>query len=94
MSLPSADLSLPGNRLGTRVARRIVSPELAPRDKQGDGMPAMKRAKRRDGRVRVANLKTRQLTGQEQKRVKGGISSQKTPLPGGPVPVPYPNALK
>jgi hypothetical protein len=53
-------------------------------------MPATKRAKRGDGRVRVANLKTRQLTGQEQKRVKGG----KTPPPGGPVPIPYPNALK
>ena len=33
-------------------------------------------------------------TRQEQDRVKGGIASQRTPLPGGPVPIPYPDALK
>jgi hypothetical protein len=57
-------------------------------------MPATKRPKRRDGRVRVANLRARPLKGQEQKRVKGGITVQKIPLPAGPVPLPYPDTLK
>ena len=50
-------------------------------------MPAAKRPKRRHGRAKIGKLKTRELTGQEQKRVKGG----KTPTPGGPIPIPYPD---
>ena len=53
-------------------------------------MPVAKRSKRKDDRVKVGKLKTRELTGPEQKRVKGGM----TPTPGGPIPIPYPNVSR
>lgn len=38
-------------------------------------------------RRRLDNLKTKPLKDRAQETVKGG----KTPSPGGPVPIPYPN---
>jgi hypothetical protein len=57
-------------------------------------MRETKRHERRERRATVANLKPNPVTRQEQKRVKGGITPQRTQLPGAPVPLPYPNVLK
>jgi hypothetical protein len=57
-------------------------------------MRETERRKRRERRATVASLKPNSLTRHEQKRVNGGITSQRTQLPGGPVPLPYPNVLK
>jgi len=53
-------------------------------------MPKMKRPGKKAKRVKVDSLKSRTLTDQDQEKVKGG----KTPQPGGPIPVPYPNRSK
>jgi hypothetical protein len=53
----------------------------------GDIMPKMRPAKRPVKRLKPATLKTKPLRDRDQDRVKGG----KTPSPGGPVPIPYPN---
>jgi hypothetical protein len=55
--------------------------------RKGRIMPRMKTTKRR---ITVDGLKTKTLTDQDQEKVKGG----KTPSPGGPVPIPYPNLSK
>lgn len=38
-------------------------------------------------RVKIEPLKPKPATDQEKENVKGG----KTPSPGGPIPIPYPN---
>jgi hypothetical protein len=53
-------------------------------------MPKMGPSKKRAKRHKLDNLKTRPLRDHDQKRVKGG----KTPSPGGPVPIPYPNVTE
>ena len=40
--------------------------------------------------VKLDSLKSSKLSDQDQEKVKGG----KTPSPGGPVPIPYPNISK
>ena len=53
-------------------------------------MPKMRPSKKRAKRHKLDNLKTKPLRDHDQKRVKGG----KTPSPGGPVPIPYPNVAE
>ena len=48
-------------------------------------MSTMKKSTKK--RIKVDGLKTKKLTDQEEAKVKGG----KTPTPGGPIPIPYPN---
>jgi hypothetical protein len=57
---------------------------------KGTLMPKMKRPENKTKRVKLDSLKSRTLTDQDQEKVKGG----KTPQPGGPIPVPYPNRSK
>ena len=41
-------------------------------------------------RVVVEDLKSSKVTDEEQEKLRGG----KTPSPGGPIPIPYPNTSK
>ena len=50
-------------------------------------MPNMRSAKKVVRRLKPGTLKTKPLRDHDHERVKGG----KTPSPGGPVPIPYPN---
>jgi hypothetical protein len=50
-------------------------------------MPNSKRREPRKKRVTVDDLTSSKLADRKQEKVKGG----KTPVPHGPIPLPYPN---
>jgi hypothetical protein len=53
-------------------------------------MPKKRSTTKTMKRGRPDSLKTRPLQERAQEKVKGG----KTPSPGGPIPIPYPNLTK
>ena len=53
-------------------------------------MPKKRSTKKTVKRRRPDTLKPKPLGGRAQEKVKGG----KTPSPGGPIPIPYPNLTK
>jgi hypothetical protein len=58
-------------------------------------MPPTKRPKQSERRATIANLQTKPLTGTKQQHIKGGTIPKDLPgPPGGPVPIPYPNAAE
>jgi hypothetical protein len=50
----------------------------------------MKTTEKKATRIKLGDLKPKTLSDQDQEKLKGG----KTPSPGGPVPIPYPNRPK
>jgi hypothetical protein len=53
----------------------------------------MRRTKKLAKRNKATSLKAKPLKRRDQERVKGG-DVVKTPSPGGPIPIPYPNVIQ
>jgi len=53
----------------------------------------MRRTKKPAKRSKTASLKAKPLRKRDQEKVKGG-DIVKTPSPGGPIPIPYPNVIQ